>query len=145
MKHAKFAFGLLGLLGMVAGWMPEAWAETEIVDGGTWSFRFVGDTAMVTGAAPAEGKLSIPAMLGTHPVGSVGSRAFGNCDELTGIVIPDSVTNIESFAFYECTGLTGVTIGEQVKNIGSWAFAFCSGLTNVMFPDSLTRIEDDAF
>ncbi|MBR7028467.1 MAG: leucine-rich repeat protein, partial [Bacteroidaceae bacterium] len=35
--------------------------------------------------------------------------AFEDCNSLTSITIPSSVTSIGEFAFYDCTGLTSIT------------------------------------
>ncbi|MBR2617649.1 MAG: leucine-rich repeat protein, partial [Clostridia bacterium] len=37
---------------------------------------------------------------------SIGSYAFSDCDSLTEIVIPNSVTSIGERAFYDCDSLT---------------------------------------
>ena len=55
------------------------------------------------------------------------SFTFGNCEALTGITIPNSVTVIGD-AFYGCKGLTEITLPESVKTLGSSAFYGCSGL-----------------
>jgi len=68
-----------------------------------------------------------------------------NGEEVTELVIPDSVTTIPSYAFYGCSGLTSVTIPNSVTSIGSGAFCGCSGLTSVTIPNSVTSIGSSAF
>ena len=58
-------------------------------------------------------------------------RAFSNCINLTDITIPDSVTSIDSYAFEGCVGLTNITIPDRVASIGTCAFANCTGLTQL--------------
>ena len=71
--------------------------------------------------------------------------AFHNCESLTSVTIPDSVTTVGRQAFYECTNLTTVTIGDSVTTIGEGAFRECTSLTSVTIPDSVTAISDTAF
>ncbi len=56
-------------------------------------------------------------------------------DQITGLVIPDSVTGIKQYAFYGCTGLTSVTIPNSVTSMGNNAFYGCSNLTGVYITD----------
>ena len=65
--------------------------------------------------------------------------------EITNLIIPNSVTNIENRAFEGCSGLTSVTIPNSVTSIENRAFEGCSGLTSVTIPNSVTSIEDNAF
>lgn len=62
--------------------------------------------------------------------------AFYNCNSLTDIVIPDSLTEIASCTFYGCSSLTSIVIPDTVKKIGDYAFVDCSGLTEVTLPIS---------
>ena len=66
-------------------------------------------------------------------------------NEITELVIPDSVTSIGDYAFYNCTGLTSITIPDSVTSIGNSAFSGCSGLTSITIPDSVTSIGERAF
>lgn len=55
--------------------------------------------------------------------------------EITDLVIPDGVANINSYAFYGGSSLTSVTVPGSLKKIGSRAFDGCSGLTKVTISD----------
>ena len=68
-----------------------------------------------------------------------------NGDEITKLVIPNSVTSIEYCTFEGCSGLISVTIPNNVTSIGGHAFEGCSGLTSVTIPNSVTSIGGHAF
>ena len=85
------------------------------------------------------GNFAIP-----NTITSVGLQ-FEGLNNLTGITIPDSVTNIASWAFYQCYGLTNVTIGNNVTSIGETTFSECHSLAWVTMGKSITYIGLGAF
>ena len=70
---------------------------------------------------------------------------FYNCNQITGVTMPPSVTSIGEFAFDCCRGLTSLSLPNGVTSIGRYAFRNCSGLTNLVLPDDLRSIGDEAF
>jgi len=71
--------------------------------------------------------------------------AFEYYSGLTKVTIPDCVTRIGEGAFYECIGMTSVTIPDGVREVGDWAFCGCVNLSSVTIPDSVSRIGVYAF
>ena len=81
----------------------------------------------------------------TMKVVGIRCEAFYNCEVLTSVTIPNSVTNIDGWAFRDCSSLTSVTIGSGVTSIGECAFDGCSSLTSITIPNSVTSIGNFAF
>ena len=69
-------------------------------------------------------------------------RAFRNCINLTYATLPDSITNIGISAFHGCTKLKELTIPSSVTSIGSGAFEDCTAWEYVEIPNSVTNIGD---
>ncbi len=79
----------------------------------------------------ASGKLTIPETYKNKPVTGIGDRVFVGCDELTEIVVSDSVTTIGELAF-PCDNLKSVTLGKGVCDITAYAFEYlCPKLEGV--------------
>ena len=67
---------------------------------------------------------------------------FAYCDNITEIIIPETVKEIASYAFYYCESLETVTFGEnsQLESIGAYAFSVCFSLTSMEIPSGVTSI-----
>jgi len=114
---------------------PAEYFMTEIMDDGTLS---------ITGYTGEDTDVIIPDEIDGISVKKIGEYAF-ECDELTSVVIPASVTNIGNRAFSYCESLKQVVMNEGVVSIGEYAFDECYKLTSVALPSSLTQIDDTAF
>ncbi len=79
-----------------------------------------------------------------YKVTRIGEKAFHG-DDLTSVVIPNSVTTIAKEAFNTCYKLTSVTIGNSVTTIEEAAFNGCRVLETLTIPSSVTSIEKGAF
>ena len=83
-----------------------------------------------------------------NTVVAIGASAFSGCSGLSGnLIIPNSVTTIGAGAFSRCSGLSGsLVIPNSVTTIGSGAFSGCSGLSgNLVVPNSVITIGASAF
>ena len=75
----------------------------------------------------------------------IGIRSFSKCTALTKIIIPSSVTCIEKSAFEYCTSLKKIIIPSSCTHIGESAFCKCSSLSKVSILSSLKSIEESVF
>ena len=95
------------------------------------------------------GNISIPASVGygnqTFAVTAIGDGAFAYCQNISSIVIPESVTSIGNSAFAHCLDIASVVIPEGVTTIGNSAFYYCIELESVTIPNSMTGIGNGAF
>ena len=81
----------------------------------------------------------------SYRVGVIGEQGFYECNGITSIVIPNSITTIAFAAFTDCIGLSSVTIPNSVTGIGSGAFWGCSGITSIVIPNTVTNIGASVF
>ena len=105
----------------------------------------------ITGYTGAGGDIIIPNVINGYPVKNIGSFAFNpyprqdvHQNQVTSVVIPDSVTNIDSNAFLDCSQLTNVVMSTNVTVLATEVFGF-TGLTSFTFPSGLTSIGIGAF
>ena len=95
-------------------------------------------TAYVTsGANKYKGDVVIPSKITynsiDYDVTMVHDNAFNESNELTTVVLPNSITGLGNCAFKECTGLTSITIPEGVTTIGDNAFYNCTSLKSIVW------------
>ena len=97
---------------------------------------------------PISGQLAIPSQVELdgvlYSVTRIGWEAFYKCEDLTSVIIPNTVTTIDNHAFGYCKGLKSVSIPNSVTSIGDHAFAY-TGLTSINIPNSVTSIGVDVF
>ena len=71
--------------------------------------------------------------------------AFYKCSKLGAVTLPDSVKTLGSRAFGQCESLTTLVIGQGVETIGDYAFTGCAALEGVIIPDSVKTLGKSAF
>ena len=120
-------------------------AELQPTEGLVFTLSDDGTYYSITDYTGTATEVYIPSVYKGRPVLSIGYEAFRNCDSLTSITIPDSVTSIGTAAFSDCGSLTSITIPDSVTSIGSSAFSDCDSLESITIPDSVTSTGYSAF
>lgn len=119
-------------------------AVAALSEGLDYTLAEDGKSYIVTGLGSCTDKyIVIPSTYKGLPVTAIGDQAFSECENLDGILIPNSVTSIGAYAFKESANLRFITIGKNVASIGGGAFTECTGLIRVDIADieSWCRIE----
>lgn len=96
-----------------------------------------------------EGDITIPEEVvyeeNAYTVTSIGNNAFQNADNLTSVVMPNSITLISDFGFFSCDDLNSVTFSTSLITIGPSAFHFCSSISEFVLPNTLDSICERGF
>ena len=124
--------------------------ESEIIYAGSYGLSYSifhgTDTCVITGIGSCtDAEIVIPRMIDSCRVIGIDEIAFNDCNRVTSIIIPDTVTSIGASAFYGCIDLKSISIPESVTSIGAGAFTNCGKLTNVVIPDSVSTLGECVF
>ena len=121
-----------------SGWSDDWNSGCDVV----WDFKYEyevrNNAVYLTKYNGTETDIILPSKIDGLPVVDFGTT-FEETN-ITSIVIPDSVLNIEEGAFSGCNGLTSITIPDSVTSIGINAFNNCSRLTSITIPNSVMLI-----
>ena len=121
-------------------------ADAVEINGIYYNLITKGNIAEVTsGTDRYKGDIVIPESIyyngTTYSVTTIGDYAFGYCNDLLSVIIPNSIKNIGERAFRRCSGLKSVFIGSGVKNVDREAFDDCQNLEKVVIKDIATWCE----
>ncbi len=110
-------------------------------------YRVYADHVGIYGVDETNGRISgdfiIPSEIEGLPVRRIEGEALRD-QNMTSVVIPDTVTSIGEYAFWNCYFLEKVTFGNSVKEIGLGAFSDIP-LKEMTLPESLISIDENAF
>ena len=136
-----------GNISLKAGWIDKSLAFEELKDkdGNLIAYAVKCDSSV---AKDSSFSVTIPAMHYGKPVTQIADDGFREYKNLATVTFEDT-SNVEVigiYAFYDCDALTSVTIPASVTTLGSFAFS-SSGLTSVTFSEGskLKYINNCAF
>ena len=79
-------------------------------------------------------------------VTEIGESAFSECSNIETVTLPPSVTEIKENAFQNCSSLQTVNIAEtQITTVPAGAFSKCEKLSEITLPETVTEIGAAAF
>lgn len=120
--------------------------KTAIYTSGLYKYILLDDgTVEIKDYIGKSSQVDIPKTIDGHLVTSIGNQAFGMCQSLTEISIPESVKTIGNEAFIGCSSIKNIIIPDSVITIGDEAFDSCDSIEYIIIPDSVTTIGDEAF
>ena len=112
--------------------------EVKAYTYGDFDYKIIyGVNIEISGYHGNGGHVSIPDVIDSMLVTSIGEYAFHYCPTITSVTISDGVRNIGDAAFRDCISMTNVNIPDYVNSIGTLAFADCNSLTTIdVSPDN---------
>jgi len=75
----------------------------------------------------------------------IGDSAFGWCDNLTEVTLPDNVKTLEGSTFYGCKNLKSFNMGNGLTEMYGGDLEGCTALESIQWSDCLKKIESRAF
>ena len=70
---------------------------------------------------------------------------FKDCQKITSVIIPNSVTYMGKGCFFSCENITDIVIPNSVIEIGDYVFSGCTKLSSLKLSTGLTYIPAGAF
>lgn len=160
--------------GITPGWLyihglttiTEDVPSADLVDTSLFSYKKVKNGIRID-SVKTSGCILIPDFIDGLPVIRIGASAFKRRKDITAVIlpkhlleieesafeksgilsidIPDSVELIERYAFYDCKKLCRVKLPQMLKSIKYGTFYGCSSLKEIKIPINVAVINDDAF
>lgn len=135
---AMFILGSAPLAGLCGFELPSLFASAA--DETNYMYTEKDNQITVTGHNNPVGKLTIPETINGMPVTKIAYGAFSDCEMITSVSIPATVSLIDLHAFNGCKSLSSVTFEkrteDQLLKIDNWAFMDCSALSSINLEDS---------
>ncbi|MBQ4439789.1 MAG: leucine-rich repeat protein [Kiritimatiellae bacterium] len=141
---AKLAAVVVAAAAMCFG----ARAETEEIDGITWTYEVNNGEATITGIKPEDYNdrydVAVPSSVGDGiTVTAVGDSVGQFNSYIKSLPIPDSVKSIGNYSFYYCYNMEALAIGKGLQSFGYRALYSSSSLTTLTVDAANTAFSAD--
>lgn len=90
-------------------------------------------------------EITVPGEIAGKAVIGLSEGCFENCTDITTVILPETLEEINSYAFAGCTALRGIYIPEATYVIGANAFYGCTDLEAVYISAGMRFIGPDTF
>ena len=131
---------------LIVSIIPVFQIDVSAATNGYYTYTITAGKATITDVDTIiSGDIKIPGTLGGCAVKSIADHAFYECTRLTGVTVPDGVTDIGKAAFGFCQSLTSVSLPNTIITIADGAFSDCSKLEDVNIPNGVIIIGGFAF
>lgn len=100
--------------------------------------------AIITGFNGSGGNITIPGTVDGYPVKAIGSTAFMERKDITGVALSEGIEEIGLGAFAGCSNLTSLSLPESLRIIGESAFMNCN-ILHLSIPKNVYSIEGNPF
>lgn len=80
-----------------------------------------------------------------NPKGDWANGTFYGCEQLTGIILPNTLTSMDVGALCDCKGLTSIIVPSGVTKLVQDNFSLCDNLETIALPDGLLSVGGQAF
>lgn len=101
-------------------------------------------TIAILGYKGINTEIQVPEQIEGKEVTSL-SGAFYHCKNITGIKLPETVSEIKRSTFEGCTSLTDIELPNSLTFIGSNAFMDCSSLSKINIPEKVKTMYNYIF
>lgn len=89
--------------------------------------------------------LVIPNEIDGVIVTAIAPGGFQDCQGISTVILPDSLTDIGECAFAGCEDIRGLWLPDSMRRIGQSAFEGCIGIESVAVPGEMEFIGENAF
>ena len=156
-NYALASVKLIYLAGSVNTSWPEIWYDMqssyiqENVDvrtikfDGEYEYFIKNKELCVSNYVGDETEVVIPEIFSGQAPSILGGACFKGNSNVTSIIMPNSIREIETYCIAECTSLTNITLSNILEIFGDYALRGCTTLEHINLPNSLLEIGQNAF